>query len=352
MLVTGWVSSRLGAKRTLLARPGHHHRRRRPRRHAGHDRRHRRLPRRLGPRQRPVHRHRPRHHRQRRAGARSARRSSCTRPRWVSASPPDRCIGGWLGVDLLARPVLRRLRPHGDRPARHRVRAAGHARHGRRTSLAEPLRALRHRGLLLVGAHGAAVQLRLLHAARLHAVPARTSARTRSASSSSAGALLLAFTSVWVAPRLQRRFGTLPGSLGVAGRLRRDPRGHGHRHRQQGGAGRRRRPRRRVPRRQQHPHHRDGHEGRAGRARGGLGGLQLRPVRRRRRRPVAGRQARREAQHPRAVLGRRRRRRLAAVVLARGRSRALRATSTPSRVTARRARTRRREAEAVTVGDA
>ena len=43
----------------------------------------------------------------------------------------------------------------------------------------------------------------------------------------------------------------------------------------------------------------------AGRARGRLGGLQLRPVRRRRRRAVAGRQARRDAQRARALLGRR-----------------------------------------------
>ena len=55
-----------------------------------HHRRHRRLPRRLGPRQRPVHRHRAGDHRGVRAGLRRPRPSSCSRPRSASASPPAR----------------------------------------------------------------------------------------------------------------------------------------------------------------------------------------------------------------------------------------------------------------------
>ena len=102
MLITGVVSSRIGAKRTLLAGlaliivfsalAGL----------LGHHRRHRRLPGRLGPRQRAVHRHRAGHHRDRRRAARSRRRSSCSRRRSASASRRARSSAA-SSADLLAR---------------------------------------------------------------------------------------------------------------------------------------------------------------------------------------------------------------------------------------------------------
>ena len=92
MLVTGWVSSRIGAKRTLIAGltlivvfaalAGFS---------SGIDRRDHRLPGRLGARQRAVHRHLAGGHR--RLGQRRLRRArSCSmRPRSASASPAARC---------------------------------------------------------------------------------------------------------------------------------------------------------------------------------------------------------------------------------------------------------------------
>ena len=62
------------------------------------------------------------------------------------------------------------------------------ARSRRAVSLADPLRALRHRGLLIAGARRALLQLRLLHAAGLHAVPAADGRARARAASSSAGA--------------------------------------------------------------------------------------------------------------------------------------------------------------------
>ena len=78
------------------------------------------------------------------------------------------------GVHLLARPVLRRLRPDGDRPRSPPsfVLPATPAT-GRRTSLGRAAaRPSPPRPAPGRGADGAAVQLRLLHAAGLHAVPA------------------------------------------------------------------------------------------------------------------------------------------------------------------------------------
>ncbi len=91
MLVTGWVSSRIGAKRTLIAGlvlivvfaalAGS----------SGSISRDRRVPRGLGPGQRAVHRHVARGHRRLGAAAASPARSSCTRRRSASASPAARC---------------------------------------------------------------------------------------------------------------------------------------------------------------------------------------------------------------------------------------------------------------------
>ena len=81
---------------------------------------------------------------------------------------------------------------------------------GRRTSLLDPFRALRHRALLLLALVAIFYNLGFftLMAAGPFALP--------SYSIMGIGwtffgwGLLLAFTSVWLAPRLQRRFGTLP----------------------------------------------------------------------------------------------------------------------------------------------
>ena len=265
MLVTGAVSSRLGAKKTLLigltiiivgAGAG---------RDVRHGRRHHRLPRGVGPGQRPVHRHRPRHDRQRRQGlgrpgdrpvrgrprhrhrgrpphrrrcsARSpgAARSSASRPSWSSPWPPPPCCC---------------RAPHG------RARA---------TSLAEPFRALRHRGLLVVALTALLYNFGFFTLLAFTPFPLAMGPRQIGFIFFGWG-LLLAFTSVVVAPRLQRRFGTLPSALAalagfsatlvvmavftdnkavlatcvVVSR--------------------------RLPRRQQHPRHRDGDEGRSGRA--------------------------------------------------------------------------------------
>ena len=62
-----------------------------------HRRRDRRLPRRLGPGQRAVHRHRARGDHRRGQRRRVAARSSSTRPRSASASRPARCSAALLG---------------------------------------------------------------------------------------------------------------------------------------------------------------------------------------------------------------------------------------------------------------
>ena len=119
-----------------------------------------------------VHRDRAGHHRELRTrigragdhpvrgGARAGNRR---RP------PGRRCAR----LDLVARPVLRGVRVDGDRTRRHRVPAAVDAarrtRHDARRPVprAAPPRPARRRH------HRAALQLRLLHPAGVHAVPAR-----------------------------------------------------------------------------------------------------------------------------------------------------------------------------------
>ena len=171
MLVTGWVSSRIGPRRTLLfgltlvvvfsALAG-------ALRERGRDRR---VPRRLGPRQRAVHRHR--------AGRDHRRRQR----RRVGRDHPLRGRAG----------PRHRLRPAGRRPARRRVVALAVLRHGhadgdrlrRDRRPARPDADAGQEGLADRPDQGAApprpaglrpgralLQLRLLHAAGLHAVPA------------------------------------------------------------------------------------------------------------------------------------------------------------------------------------
>ena len=229
MLVTGWVSSRARRQAHPAARPRHHHRRRRawPGRQdtVGGIVAFRAVwglgnalfiatalativsaAARLGRR----------------------RRSSSTRPPSASASPPARCSAAGSAASRGAgrssasppswrspssRPSLhccRRTPPAGAAPPRSRAAARpapprpAHRRRSPRCSTTSassrcwPSRRSRSR----MGAH----QIGLIFFG---------------------WGVLLAFTSVVVAPRLQRRFGTLPGVVGALARLRRHPRGDG-----------------------------------------------------------------------------------------------------------------------------
>ena len=204
MLVTGLVSSRIGAKRDAARRARARRRLQRARRRVGLDRRDRRLPRRLGPRQRALHRHRAGGDRRRGERRRRAARSSCTRPRSASASPSGPLLGGLLGgiswrgpffgtaalmaIGFVA--IARRCSRRRPKPARTVVARRAAAR---RCATAACSASALDRALL---------QLRLLHAARLHAVPAahgRARARLRVLRLGPAAG----DPSVFVAPRLQ-----------------------------------------------------------------------------------------------------------------------------------------------------
>ena len=172
MLVTGFVASRIGPRKTLLVglvagRPLQ--RARRPLRHGRPDRR---LPPRLGPRQRAVHRHRAvgdRRRRQRRARLGDHPLRGRARPghrlRPAARRPARR--------RLLARPVLRHRDADGDRLRADR----GVARPGRqaRAPRLDPGPAARPRPqrAALDGDRRRPLQLRLLHDPRLHAAAAR-----------------------------------------------------------------------------------------------------------------------------------------------------------------------------------
>jgi predicted MFS family arabinose efflux permease len=84
---------------------------------------------------------------------------------------------------------------------------------GRRTSLAEPLRALRHKPLLVVALTALLYNFGFFTLLAFTPFPMHLSAHQTGFVFFGWG-LLLAITSVWVAPLLQRRFGTVPGSLG------------------------------------------------------------------------------------------------------------------------------------------
>ena len=212
MLITGVVSSRIGPKRTLLLGLRGDHRRRGPGRDVRHRAGNRWLAGTLGPGQRAVHRHRAGHHRRLRArlgragdhpvrgraGPRHRRRpAGRRRPR----------------VDLVARPVLRGVRADGGRLRRHRVPAARpRPRAERATTLADPFRALRHRGLLGVAITALLYNFGFFTLLAFTPFPLDMSAHQIGLIFFGWG-LALAFTSVVVAPRLQRRFGTVPTLL-------------------------------------------------------------------------------------------------------------------------------------------
>ena len=83
---------------------------------------------------------------------------------------------------------------------------------GRRTSLAEPFRALRHAPLLVVALTALLYNFGFFTLLAFTPFPLDLSPHQIGFVFFGWG-LLLAFTSVWVAPLLQRRFGTVPGSL-------------------------------------------------------------------------------------------------------------------------------------------
>ena len=83
---------------------------------------------------------------------------------------------------------------------------------GRRTSLAEPLRALRHAPLLVVALTALLYNFGFFTLLAFTPFPMHLAPHQTGFVFFGWG-LLLAVTSVWVAPLLQRRFGTVPGSL-------------------------------------------------------------------------------------------------------------------------------------------
>ena len=83
---------------------------------------------------------------------------------------------------------------------------------GRPTSLAEPLRALRHKPLLVVALTALLYNFGFFTLLAFTPFPMHLSPHQTGVVFFGWG-LLLAITSVWVAPLLQRRFGTVPGSL-------------------------------------------------------------------------------------------------------------------------------------------
>ncbi len=177
----------------------------------------------------------------------------------------------------------------------------------RRTSILEPLKALRHRSLATVAVTALLYNFGFFTLLAFTPFPLAMSARQIGLIFFGWG-IGLALTSVFAAPRLQRRFGTLPvvmtslllfgADLAVMGIYAAPP--AGPRDRRDRG--------RTVPRREQHADHRGRDGRRSGRARHRVRGVQLRPVLRWRGRSLAGRQARRRGQHPAAVLRRRLRR--------------------------------------------
>ena len=181
------------------------------------------------------------------------------------------------------------------------------------TTLADPFRALRHRGLLGVAITALLYNFGFFTLLAFTPFPLDMSAHQIGLIFFGWG-LALAFTSVVVAPRLQHRFGTVPTLVVNLLAMTATLVGDGRRHRQQGRVGDVRGCRGPVHRHQQHVDHRDRHEGGARRARRGLGGLQFRALLRRRDGALAGRCARRADQRASAVLGRRRRGRCSARV--------------------------------------
>ena len=188
MLVTGWVSSRIGAKATLVTGPGDHRRLRGAGGDVRLDRRDRRVPGRLGPRERPVHRHLARGDRRERV-RRVRRRDHPLRDRPRRRDRPRAAGRRAARLGELARPVLRGRRPHGDRAGRD-PRAAGQDPEARREDrAARPDQGAAPPQPRDDRRHGLRLQLGLLHPARVLALlDGRTSGRSASAACSPPGA--------------------------------------------------------------------------------------------------------------------------------------------------------------------
>ena len=145
--VTGWVSSRMGAKRTLDRRAGPHRDLLGAAGSSGIDRPDRRLPRRLGPGQRPVHRDLAGGHRRRRprggfAGAIILYETAlglgiASGPLVAGCSARISWRGPFFGVAVLMAIAL----------LGHRRPPPADAEAGRPERIIEPLKALRHRSL-------------------------------------------------------------------------------------------------------------------------------------------------------------------------------------------------------------
>jgi MFS family permease len=157
------------------------------------------------------------------------------------------------------------------------------------TSLLDPFRALRHRGLLGVGITALLYNFGFVTVLAFTPFPLAMSAHQLGLIFFGWG-LALAFASVAVAPRLQHRFGTvrlIVNLLALSLAAGRD----GDRNRRQGRPGRLRRDRRGVHRGQQHPDHRDRDEGCTRRKGRCHRGVQLSAIQRRCGRALAGRRA-------------------------------------------------------------
>jgi len=123
-------------------------------------------------------------------------------------------LGGWLGAHSWRWPfwgvsalmVIAFVAILGTLPA---TPPSGH-----RTSITAPIRALSHRGLLTVGITALLYNFGFFTLLAFTPFPLAMGAHEVGLIFFGWG-VLLAITSVWVAPRLQRRFGTLPGVVGA-----------------------------------------------------------------------------------------------------------------------------------------
>ena len=304
MLVTGVVSSRIGPKRTLLsglvliivfAAAGRLVEQRRSRR---------RVPGRLGPGQRALRGHRAGHHRdvgdrRHRPGHHLVRGVAGHRDR---LRPPRRRAAGRA---VVASAVLRCVDADGGRPRRHRVLPARDSAVRPSYVAGRPVPGPAAQATAAHRADGGLLQHRLLHdPGRRARSRCRARGSSRSAGSTSAGACCVAVTSVFVAPRVQRWVGTVPAVIGTLVLFMLDLATMAVFADHQARRDRRHRAVRRVHRHQQHPDHRGRDGGRPGRAPGGVRGVLLRPLLRRRDRPLRRSQALRAAAaraRPRAV---------------------------------------------------
>ena len=127
----------------------------------------------------------------------------------IAAGP---LLGGTLGS--ISWSVLRRRRPDGHRPDRHRRAARSHAQAVHRTSLSAPLKALRHRGLLTMSITALLYNWGFFTMLGYAPFPMKLSAIKLGFVFFGWG-LLVALFSVVGAPRLQRRFGTARSLYGA-----------------------------------------------------------------------------------------------------------------------------------------